>query len=833
MKKRTILAVVLSLMLACAFVLTACNDPAPTDTTTVPSAPTSFTAVAGDAQAVLSWAAPASNGGSEITKYQVTHSDTWVDVSSGTTHTFTGLTNGNQYEFKVRAVNSKGAGEAAVTHATPLKPIQQAAFTGVTANGEAWVEDTTILTLTFDVDVPLTAADITLTGAAKGALTGSGKTFTLAISNITSLIVTVQIANPEGYNITPASRTVSVHTAMDENAWEMFFGIQPDYFDYSLDGITDEIYWFWVGEDYFDALSQTLKNLGYKQVSLQTWDNGPIDGFDYTDARLQFNAESLFTIFYADGTGFAKEYGFLLLEGEALDAYNFFGAENNESLVYFFYDNEDNIEWEWEDSALLPIVRGVVEGLGYTQVEFQEYVVDEFDYLYGTPAYTLVGFHNNTFYIEAFNGETMYYSYFMLLEGEVLAAYNLFGTPPDSFDYGDYGNRLSIAWRWHGTEGDLSALFDTLFDTLTDMGMHHTDTYVSNWGGGAGIPLVDIYFSAEHGFGMYYLSFYDGDTFTEETFFTPGMFAIFTRFGIAPDDFYFYEPLDIEWVWYDADASVIAALADYFQDFPIYNEYDWSMSGNPYIAVNFMGLWYTVEIFDGTDAVYTEYLAVDYLQALIASDSFALEEGELGLAAVYTFNGVQVDAVLEELLNAVDFWPDPFNTETFTLLGLAEWLVDDFMGQDPSFLADFSEEDLYEFFEENFFGINLRNDVVYALNLISMNETIVVIVSDGAGNVTVIMNAYYRYFDAYIDEFGFAHWDYDDNFDFYIDIYDASNPHGQYLYYALVYGTSVYDLNAFDLTDGAYFMVIELSGNDMYQSMPIYFDVIDDVIIPQ
>ena len=119
MKKRTILAVVLSLMLACAFVLTACNDPAPTDTTTVPSAPTSFTAVAGDAQAVLSWAAPASNGGSEITKYQVTHSDTWVDVSSGTTHTFTGLTNGNQYEFKVRAVNSKGAGEAAVTHATP------------------------------------------------------------------------------------------------------------------------------------------------------------------------------------------------------------------------------------------------------------------------------------------------------------------------------------------------------------------------------------------------------------------------------------------------------------------------------------------------------------------------------------------------------------------------------------------------------------------------------------------------------------------------------------------------------------------------------------------
>ena len=106
--------------------------------------PQSFSAMPGDTQeVVLSWTAPASDGGEAITKYQYRYSAgstvdtsattaTWTDVPDGadadtdtsneTTFTVTGLTNGMQYAFQVRAVNS-GDGPAATDTATPQSPI--------------------------------------------------------------------------------------------------------------------------------------------------------------------------------------------------------------------------------------------------------------------------------------------------------------------------------------------------------------------------------------------------------------------------------------------------------------------------------------------------------------------------------------------------------------------------------------------------------------------------------------------------------------------------------------------------------------------------------------
>ena len=94
----------------------------PDSGTNNPSAVTDFTATAGDGQVSLTWNKPADNGGMEITGYELTMNN-WADkvakTASERSHTYTGLTNGTEYTFKVRAVNANGAGRESEAKATP------------------------------------------------------------------------------------------------------------------------------------------------------------------------------------------------------------------------------------------------------------------------------------------------------------------------------------------------------------------------------------------------------------------------------------------------------------------------------------------------------------------------------------------------------------------------------------------------------------------------------------------------------------------------------------------------------------------------------------------
>jgi hypothetical protein len=82
----------------------------------LPGAPTGVTATAGNAQATVSWTAPASVVA--ITDYYVQYSSnggsTWTTFSDGTSTatsaTVTGLTNGTAYTFRVAAVSGIGQG---------------------------------------------------------------------------------------------------------------------------------------------------------------------------------------------------------------------------------------------------------------------------------------------------------------------------------------------------------------------------------------------------------------------------------------------------------------------------------------------------------------------------------------------------------------------------------------------------------------------------------------------------------------------------------------------------------------------------------------------------
>ncbi len=87
------------------------SDEASAIPASVPLAPTNVRASAGDTTATVRFDAPADHGGSAILRYEVKASPGGITVVGTTTQMeVTGLTNGTDYTFTVRAINSVGPG---------------------------------------------------------------------------------------------------------------------------------------------------------------------------------------------------------------------------------------------------------------------------------------------------------------------------------------------------------------------------------------------------------------------------------------------------------------------------------------------------------------------------------------------------------------------------------------------------------------------------------------------------------------------------------------------------------------------------------------------------
>ena len=91
----------------------------------VPDMPQDLTATQGVASVRLAWAAPESDGGSPIIRYEYRHAagtsvpsgTTWNSAGTAQSVTVTGLMGGTEYTFEVRAVNSIGNGQPATATA--------------------------------------------------------------------------------------------------------------------------------------------------------------------------------------------------------------------------------------------------------------------------------------------------------------------------------------------------------------------------------------------------------------------------------------------------------------------------------------------------------------------------------------------------------------------------------------------------------------------------------------------------------------------------------------------------------------------------------------------
>ncbi len=176
----------------------------------VPGAPTGVSAVAGNAQATVSFTPPASDGGSPIISYTVTPyigaaaQSTTTGASSPIT--VPGLTNGTTYTFRVAATNGVGTGPASAASNAVTPATLPGAPTGVTAaagNGQATVSFTPPAS---DGGSAITGYAVTpyIGAAAQPTTTGAGSPITVpGLTNGTTYTITVAATN--GVGTGPAS----------------------------------------------------------------------------------------------------------------------------------------------------------------------------------------------------------------------------------------------------------------------------------------------------------------------------------------------------------------------------------------------------------------------------------------------------------------------------------------------------------------------------------------------------------------------------------------------------------------------------------------------------
>ena len=128
-----------------------------------PGAPASLSAEADDAQVRLAWTVPADPGTSPLTGYQYQRKDgaaaygAWQDIADSApgednaqSLTLTGLANGTDYAFKVRAVSAAGAGAESVEAVATLRANRAPSFTSPAAFSV--VENTTAVGTVTAVD---------------------------------------------------------------------------------------------------------------------------------------------------------------------------------------------------------------------------------------------------------------------------------------------------------------------------------------------------------------------------------------------------------------------------------------------------------------------------------------------------------------------------------------------------------------------------------------------------------------------------------------------------------------------------------------------------------
>ena len=180
----------------------------------VPGAPTIGTATKGNAQASVTFTAPASNGGSTITGYTVTSNPGSITgTGSSSPILVTGLTNGTAYTFTVTATNATGTS----TPSSASNQVTPSTIPGVPTIGVATAG---IAQATVAFTAPVSDGGSAITGytvtSSPGGITATGTASPLTVTgltNATAYTFTVFATNANGNSsASSASNTVTPST---------------------------------------------------------------------------------------------------------------------------------------------------------------------------------------------------------------------------------------------------------------------------------------------------------------------------------------------------------------------------------------------------------------------------------------------------------------------------------------------------------------------------------------------------------------------------------------------------------------------------------------------
>jgi YVTN family beta-propeller protein len=181
-----------------------------------PQAPTGASANAGNAQATLSFTSPVRDGGSPVTSYTVTATDTTNPAQGGQTAsgtgspiTVTGLTNGDTYTLTVTATNTAGTGSAS-SPSNPVTPVgapgAPTAVSATAGNGTATASFTSPVSNGGSAITSYTVTATDTINPAHGGQTASGSGSPITVSGLTDGdAYTLSVTATNGLGTGPAS----------------------------------------------------------------------------------------------------------------------------------------------------------------------------------------------------------------------------------------------------------------------------------------------------------------------------------------------------------------------------------------------------------------------------------------------------------------------------------------------------------------------------------------------------------------------------------------------------------------------------------------------------